>query len=289
MASRSDMSTFPWAAAFEDVRKVSKILASFALGLGAQLWSRNSSVPLDVEDADIVMLRALPQQLGALFSSPAPHFNPAEMDTSALQQTLHESESRVRRFIGWVIRVECSLVCWENGLLCAVAMEQDPELMEERNLVRLRIALLRYARATGRSKLRHIIRACHSEGLRSIDHKHLLAAAFQDMGLTATRVCEPFAAVSLGASGIDADALCPICQEFLALNPVEEETSPPSLIQTRNCCKQIYHLHCLLSWLRTPGSARGGAPATCPTCRAKVDLQFFVEALEMKITELEAS
>jgi hypothetical protein len=74
--------------------------------------------------------------------------------------------------------------------------------------------------------------------------------------------------------------MCFICHDEL-------DENSPALVTTHSCCLKPFHANCLLGWLLDDFSHEAGLQKDCPHCRAKVNLKFLGQVLEVKTKELD--
>ncbi|OQV10543.1 hypothetical protein CLAIMM_14524 [Cladophialophora immunda] len=105
-------------------------------------------------------------------------------------------------------------------------------------------------------------------------------------GLSA--IVENVAALTLAQPPVDRETnICAICRESLGTDPlkVEDDETKQLLAYMRNCCRQYYHVCCLVDWLDSPTSPVDMS-GPCPTCRALLSYDFCKELLEIRVVEL---
>ena len=197
-----------------------------------------------------------------------------------------------------LIRAEAELVRLAGRLACAVSrlVHKEEELLsvlgesedeEEREFVKVAVALFRNKRASDFGKLDRLLATLSGERLRSINFRQRIESAITTAGIQTSRLGRSTEATASDFPSTDPEDICPICHELLTTNPDASTASVPFLTRTGDCCNQPYHVSCLLRWLKESVRANE-THSTCPTCRAEVPMSFLIEVLELNSEELAA-
>ncbi|OAL18106.1 hypothetical protein AYO22_11029 [Fonsecaea multimorphosa] len=139
--------------------------------------------------------------------------------------------------------------------------------------------LMRFERCRHRDYLKRSVEAMQTERLKQVDYTENVLYSWE-RGTTREAITMPPLRPD--------DTSCLICYDEFAGEDGEIAVDP----MVTTCCRRPFHVACMLGWLFQKMDDRDEyedeEEMSCPMCRAEVDVDSFVDLLEIQVRQMDA-